>query len=354
MPDETPKPHRGAVANPANRFVAAQRAHDAEFADLDPAEEPGPRTQFLDDASQSILSHNESPDVGFTWSVNAYRGCEHGCSYCYARPTHEYLGYGAGIDFESRILVKRRAPELLREALSKPSWKPEAIAMSGVTDCYQPAERRLGITRGCLAVLADFRNPVVIVTKNALVARDLDLLAELARHQAVAVYVSLTTLDPGLRSVLEPRASPPAARLEAIRRLSAAGVPVGILMAPIIPAINDHEIPRVVEAAVKAGARYASHTLLRLPLSVRPVFLDWLRRNFPDREAKVLGQLRDFRDGALSSAEFGDRMRGTGAAAERLSQMFAVAKRRHGIHGSRPELSTAAFRRVEPGQLELL
>lgn len=354
MPEEIPSPRRGALANPASRFLAVQRAHDAEFADIDPAGEPLPRTQFLSDASQSILSRNDSPDVGFTWSVNPYRGCEHGCAYCYARPTHEYLGYGAGIDFESRILVKHDAPALLRDALSKPSWKPEVIAFSGVTDCYQPVERRLGLTRSCLAVLAEFRNPVVVVTKNALVARDVDLLSELARHRAVAVFVSLTTLDPALRSVLEPRASPPAARLEAIRRLSAAGIPTGILMAPVIPAINDHEVLRVVEAAVRAGAGFASHTVLRLPLSVRPVFLDWLHRHFPDREEKVLGQLRAFREGGLNDASFGQRMRGTGAAADRLSAAFRVARRRHGIEGRFPELSTAAFRRVEPDQPELL
>ncbi len=353
MSDGNSKPRRGALANPANRFLALQRSHDADFADIDPAEEPLTVTRFLPDASQSVLSRNDSPDVGFAWSVNPYRGCEHGCAYCYARPTHEYLGYGAGIDFESRILVKHDAPVLLRDALSKPSWTPEAIALSGVTDCYQPVERRLGLTRRCLAVLAEFRNPTVIITKNALVARDIDLLSELARHRAVAVFVSLTTLDPGLRSVLEPRASPPAARLEAIRRLADAGVPVGILMAPIIPAINDHEIPRVVEAAVRAGAAYASYTLLRLPLSVRPVFLEWLRRHFSDREAKVLGQLREFRDGGLNAAGFGDRMRGTGPAADRLAALFAVAKRRHGIGTAFPELSAAAFRRVEPGQPEL-
>ncbi len=354
MAPDSPAPHRGALVNPANRFLVVQRAHDDAFADLDPAEEPAAQTQFIDDHTQSILSRNDSPDVGFTWSVNPYRGCEHGCSYCYARPTHEYLGYGAGIDFESRILVKRQAPELLRAELARPGWSPDVIALSGVTDCYQPIERRLGLTRQCLGVLAEFRNPVVIVTKNALVVRDLDILVELARHQAVAVFISLTTLDPGLRAVLEPRASPPAARLEAIRRLAAAGVPVGILAAPMIPALNDHELPRLVGAAVAAGAQYASYTVLRLPLSVRPVFLDWLERHYPDRRDKILNQLREYREGALNKSDFGNRMRGTGAVADRLSALFAVICRRQGIAGNRPSLSTAAFRRVEPGQLELL
>jgi DNA repair photolyase len=345
--------HRGAGTNPPNRFLHTRRAYDPDIADLDPADEPATRTQFIPDLTQSILSRNDSPDVGFTWSANPYRGCEHGCAYCYARPTHEYLGYNAGIDFESRILVKHRAAELLRAELAKPSWKPDVIALSGVTDCYQPVERKLHITRDCLAVLAEFRNPVTIVTKNALVARDVDILADLAQHRAAAVCISLTTLDPELRTVLEPRASPPAARLLAIRRLADAGVPVGVLCAPLIPAINDHEVPRLLEAAASAGATFASYTVLRLPLAVEPIFLDWLQRHFPDRRDKVLGQLRDFRDGALNRSEFGERMRGTGAAADRLSQLFKVSARRHRMDHAWPEPSTAAFRRVIPGQPEL-
>ena len=353
--DVRPEPphHRGAGTAPPNRFLSTHREADPEIADLDPAEEPSPRTEFLPDLTQTLLSRNDSPDVGFTWSANPYRGCEHGCAYCYARPTHEYLGYNAGIDFESRILVKHRAAELLRAELSKPSWKPEVIALSGVTDCYQPIERRLQITRACLAVLAEFRNPVTIITKNALVARDTDHLAELARHRASAVFISLPTLDPDLRSILEPRASPPAARLRAIRQLVDAGVPVGVFCAPIIPAINDHEIPRVLEAAAAAGASYASYTVLRLPLAVEPIFLDWLQRHFPDRREKVLNQLREFREGALNRSNFGERMRGTGAAADRLSQFFKLAARKHGFAEGWPEPSGAAFRRREPGQLEM-
>ena len=345
--------HRGAGTNPPNRFLHTRRAYDPDIADLDPAEEPATRTQFLPDLAQSILSRNDSPDVGFTWSANPYRGCEHGCAYCYARPTHEYLGYNAGIDFESRILVQHRAAELLRSELARPSWKPDVIALSGVTDCYQPVERKLHLTRDCLAVLAEFRNPVTLVTKNALVARDVDILAELARYRAAAVCISLTTLDPELRTILEPRASPPAARLLAIRRLADAGVPVGVLCAPLIPAINDHEVPRLLEAAANAGATFASYTVLRLPLAVEPIFLDWLQRHFPDRRDKVLGQLRDFREGALNRSAFGERMRGTGAAADRLSQLFKLSARRHRLDHAWPEPSTAAFRRVLPGQPEL-
>jgi DNA repair photolyase len=242
---------------------------------------------------------------------------------------------------------------LLRAELSKPSWKPDLITMSGVTDCYQPVERKLKLTRRCLEVLAEFRNPVGIVTKNALVARDIDFLAELARYKAITVCISLTSLNPELRRILEPRASPPTARLAAVRALAQAGVPVGILAAPMIPAINDHELPTIIKAAAEAGAAFASYTVLRLPLTVRPVFLEWLERHFPDRRDKVLNQLRDYRDGALNRSEFGERMRGTGAAADRLSQLFHVSIKRYGISDRWPEVSTASFRRVQKGQLEM-
>lgn len=218
-------PARGAAGNPANRFEKIHLEPDAEW---NPEEEPLPRTVFLKDHSSTIITYNDSPDVGFEASVNPYRGCEHGCIYCYARPTHEYLGFSSGLDFETKIMVKERAPELLREELSSPKWKPQTIAISGVTDCYQPVERRLKLTRGCLEVLAEFRNPVGIVTKNHLITRDLDVLGELARHRCAAVFVSVTTLDTDLRKVMEPRTSPPASRLATIEALSRAGVPVGV------------------------------------------------------------------------------------------------------------------------------
>ena len=255
--------------NPPNRFEAISLERDADW---DPAEEPVLATRFLRDHSASVITYNDSLDVGFSASLNPYRGCEHGCIYCYARPTHEYLGFSAGLDFESRILVKEEAPELLRRELAAPKWKPQTLALSGVTDPYQPIERKLLLTRRCLAVLAECRNPVCLVTKNQLVTRDLDHLCELARHRAVCVCVSLTTLDPELRRVLEPRTSPPAARLAAIRELSAANVPVGVLIAPIIPAINDHELPQLLAAAAAAGARFAGYVVLRLPLAVAPLF----------------------------------------------------------------------------------
>src|SRR5882724_3845919 len=255
-------PSRGAGGNPPNRF---DTIHIEPDADWDPEQDPLPRTQFLKDNSSTIIAYNDSPDVGFEASINPYRGCEHGCIYCYARPFHEYLGFSSGLDFESKIMVKTDAPRLLREELASPKWKPQVIGMSGVTDCYQPVERRLKLTRGCLEVLAECRNPVAIITKNLLVTRDIDLLAELARHRAVAVFISLTTLDTELRKLMEPRTSPPAARLRAIETLSQAGIPVGVLIAPVIPGLNDHEIPSLVEAAANAGARSAGHVMLRLP-----------------------------------------------------------------------------------------
>lgn len=349
---------RGTVENPPNRFERLSIESDdgawEEIAATDPDFEPRRvRTEFLRDDSQSILSSNTSPDIGFTHSLNPYRGCEHGCAYCYARPYHEYLGYSSGIDFESRILVKERAPELLEEELAKKSWRPTPLACSGVTDCYQPIERRLEITRRCLAVLADFRQPVGIITKNALVTRDLDLLAELAAHGAAKVVLSLTTLDAELASVLEPRASRPAARLAAMRTLSDAGIPVGASIAPIIPGLNDHEIPALTEAAAAHGASSASGTMLRLPYAVKDVFAAWLERFEPGRKDLILARIREVRDGKLNDTDYGNRMTGTGPLAEQIAQLLRISKRRAGLDRPRVPLSTAAFRRRTPGQMEL-
>ncbi len=344
-------PRRGAVSQPPNRFAATYREALPDLEDLEP--EPLPSTEFLPDHSVSLITFNDSPDLGFAASLNPYRGCEHGCIYCYARPTHEYLGYSAGLDFESRILVKTRAPELLRRELAAPGWKPQGLALSGVTDPYQPVERRLGLTRRCLEVLAEFRQPVQVVTKNHLVTRDADLLAELARHRAAAVAISLTTLDPALRAVLEPRTSPPAARLAAMRALAAAGVPVGMLLAPVIPGLNEHEIPRLLSAAAEAGARFAAWQMLRLPLAVAPLFVAWLERHFPDRRDKVLGRIRAVRGGRLNDPRFGTRMSGEGPAAVQVERLFEVACRRAGISRDWPGLSTAAFRRPGGTQLEM-
>ncbi len=341
---------RGAAENPPNRFEKISLERDPDWNDPD---EPAPQTQFFKDHSDSIINTNDSPDVGFEASVNPYRGCEHGCIYCYARPFHEYLGFSAGLDFETKIMVKENAPELLRRELLSPKWKPKVIALSGVTDCYQPVERKLKLTRRCLEVLAEFRNPTAIVTKNHLVTRDVDVLKELARHNAAAVFVSVTTLDAELRKVMEPRTSPPAGRLSAIETLSKAGVPAGVLAAPVIPGLTDHEMPSIIAAAVKAGAQFAGYVVLRLPYAVAPLFEQWLARNFPDRKEKVLNRIRAIRGGQLNDSRFDARMTGEGIFAEQIEATFRVVCRKAGIEGMRPNLSIASFKRPAGRQFEL-
>jgi DNA repair photolyase len=343
-------PARGAGSNPPNRFEHLTLVRDADW---DPEADPLPRTQFFRDRSSSVISYNDSPDIGYEASLNPYRGCEHGCIYCYARPTHEYLGFSSGLDFETKIMVKEDAPKLLRQELSSPGWVPKVIALSGVTDPYQPIERRLRLTRACLEVLAEFRNPVTVVTKNSLVTRDLDLLAELAGCQAAAVFISVTTLDTELRRILEPRTSPPAARLATIGALAKAGVPTGVLVAPVIPGLTDHEIPAILAAAAAAGATFAAHTILRLPYAVAPLFEEWLARHLPEKKDKVLHRIRALRRGKLNNSEFGLRMTGEGIFAQQISRLFDVACRKAGWSGREPELSTAYFRRPGGAQLEL-
>jgi DNA repair photolyase len=346
--------HRGAAENPPNRFEKIHLELDEDWNPEDDEDVgPEPRTQFFKDHSQTLISRNDSPDIGFQASLNPYRGCEHGCIYCYARPFHEYLGFSAGLDFESKIMVKENAPELLRAELSSPKWQPQVIFLSGVTDCYQPVERKLKLTRRCLEVLAEFRNPVFIVTKNRLVTRDIDLLAELARHQAVGVLLSITTLDSELRKVMEPRTSPPAARLAAIHELANAGIPAGVNVAPIIPGLTEHETPAILKAAAEAGATSAGYTVVRLPHAVAPLFEKWLERHFPDRKEKVLNRLRAMRGGKLYDAQWGKRFSGEGIFAEQIAQMFEVARRKAGIKNDGGELSTAAFRRAGCVQLSL-
>lgn len=337
---------RGAAIDPVHRFTRHEIAWDGDELDFEEATGEGApeRTWVFRDASRSVLSRNTSPDIPFDVSLNPYRGCEHGCSYCYSRPTHEYLGLSAGLDFERRIFAKPDAPALLAAAFAKPSWRPRQLAMSGVTDPYQPVERLLGITRGCLAVLAAHRHPVGLITKNALVVRDVDLLAELARWGAVRVAVSITTLDEELRRRLEPRTSSARARLEAIRTLTEAGVPVGVNVAPVIPGLNDHAVPAILAAAADHGAQGAAWTLLRLPGAVEPIFVDWLREHAPLRADRVLARVRETRGGALSDARFGHRHRGDGVYARQLGQLFDVHRRRSGLDRSWPPLSTLHFR----------
>jgi DNA repair photolyase len=331
---------RGAHANPPNRFTLLMREPDPEVGRVP--------TRYLVDSSASIISENDSPDIPFRYSLNPYRGCQHGCAFCYARPTHEYLGLGAGIDFEAVIFVKQDAPGLFRDFLNRPGWRPESITLSGVTDPYQPCERDYRLTRGCLEVALEACQPLSLITRSALIERDLDLLAPLAAGRLVHVAISLTTLDADLARSMEPRASIPAARLRAIRALTDAGVPVRAFVAPIIPGLNDHEIPATLEAARAAGAHAASYILLRLPLTVAPVFLDWLRREQPGRADRVEARIRDTRGGKLNEPAFGRRMRGTGETAEQIRQLFRLFARKHGLDGKLPDYDCSRFRPPRP------
>lgn len=354
FPAGTWHPGRGTARNPTNRFEHTRTERDPDDADQwNPDEQSAPGTTFTDDRTQSVITYNDSPDIPFDASLNPYRGCEHGCSYCYARPYHEYLGLSAGIDFESRILVKREAPALLRTELSAPKWRPQTLNLSGVTDCYQPAERTFRITRACLEVLAEFRNPVAIITKNRLVTRDVDVLQQLAQHHAAAVTISITTLRQDLAAHLEPRASAPRARLAAIRTLADAGIPVGVNIAPIIPGLNDHEIPTIMRAAAEHGATHAGYTLVRLPHAVKDLFSDWLDRHAPAAKHKVLTAIAACRQGELNDSRFGDRMRGEGPIAQLIADQFRLQRTRHGLDRGWPTLNTAAFRSPHGKQLSI-
>lgn len=338
---------RGAAIQPPNRYLPVHFERDLDQVEWDTeylADLGRPPTQYLPDDSQSIVAENDSPDVGFRYSVNPYRGCSHGCSYCYARPGHEYLGLSAGLDFETKILVKHRAAELLREFLARSSWQPETIAFSGVTDCYQPAEREFRITRSCLAVAAECHQPIGIVTKNALVCRDIDLLAQLAAHNAVRVGISITTLDASLARVMEPRTSSPAARLRAIRELTIAGIPTQVMTAPIIPGLNDSEVPAILAAAREAGATNAAYVLLRLPTTVLPVFVDWLERTQPTKAERVQSFIRSTRNGCLNDSTFRRRQVGTGTLAEMIADSFRIWCAKLGYAEKHAPLNADAFR----------
>lgn len=356
MPNELERHGRGAQADPPNRFEAVHAERDFEqLAEGDSPNERPVKTQFLVDHSRSIVSENDSPDIPFRYSVNPYRGCEHGCAYCYARPTHEYLGFNAGLDFESRILVKERAPELLRDWLARDTYQPEWIAFSGVTDCYQPAERRFELTRRCLQIAAECGQPIGIVTKNALVARDLDVLQPMAERRTARVLLSVTTLDAELARTLEPRTSSPEARLRTIRELSAAGVEVGVMIGPVIPGLNDIEIPAILQAAKEAGAVMAAYVLLRLPLTVRPVFTDWLAKAMPSKQDKIESLIRQCRGGEMNDSQFGRRRLGEGQIAEQIAQTFRVFAKKYELDRKVAPLETRFFKHPPPssGQLRL-
>ena len=337
---------RGAGSNSVERFAAWRRVEDAQDPAW-PADDPppgGPDTQVHLVAARSIISRNSSPDVPFEQSINPYQGCEHGCIYCYARPTHAYLDLSPGMDFETRIFAKTNAAERLRAELAKPGYQPKLIALGANTDPYQPAERKLRISRAVLEVLSECNHPVGITTKSALVERDIDLLAPLAARGLARVFLSIGTLRPSLARILEPRANAPARRLEAVRRLTDAGVPTGVIVAPLIPAINDNEIEQVLEAASAAGACSAHYVVLRLPLEVRELFEEWLQQHYPQRAEHVMSLVRQMRGGRNNDARFGHRMHGTGEFATLIEQRFRLAARRSRLNAAPPSLDTSQFR----------
>ena len=343
---------RGAQINPPNRFEPVRLSVLGETLDDAAREHPEGkqvRTVVLFDRARTIINPVDSPDVGMKWTINPYRGCEHGCIYCYARPTHETFGLSCGLDFETKLFAKHDAPALLRRELANPKWRGEGITMSGITDPYQPIERKLRITRACLGIMAECGQPVSIITKNRLVTRDIDLLGSLASRGAAAVFISLTTLDPELSAKMEPRASSPRDRLKAMEELSAAGIPVGVMTAPIVPGLTDQEIPALIEAAASAGATRAGWVLLRLPWQIKDVFLEWARREFPDRAGKVESRIRDMRGGKLYDARARIRQRGEGPWAAQIAALHELACKRHGMTNDRLTLSSDSFQHPELG-----
>lgn len=341
---------RGSSTNPRHRFTNKEIEYDID-------EKTGqlrkPERKILTDHTKGIISKNKSPDIPFDVSINPYRGCEHGCAYCYARPTHEFLGMSPGLDFETKIVAKYSAPDLLRETLSSKSWKPQTLVMSSVTDPYQPVEKDLEITRKCVSVLAECRHPLVIITKNYGVTRDIDFLQTLASVSAVRVILSITSLDKDLIGTLEPRTSRPEKRLKAVKELTNAGIPVHVNVAPIIPGLTDDEIVPIMEEAKNAGAESVSYTILRLPYSVKDLFMKWLDDHQPNRKQKVIHKLKSLKNGRLNRSEFGERFRGEGAYAEQIRQLFEIHKKRLGLNENTYSMNKRAFRRPQTDQLTL-
>lgn len=336
---------RGAQIRPANRFLQARYVTDFPEG-LDEANHHKPATQVFEEQARTIVNHVTSPDLGMTYSLNPYQGCEHGCIYCYARNTHEYYGFDAGLDFESKIIVKRNAPRLLEKQLHSPSWRVAPISISGNTDCYQPLERTYRLTRELLIILARHRHPVSIITKNSLILRDLDVLQDLAAQHLVHVYISVTTLDESLRSKMEPRTASAVKRLQTIRGLAEKKIPAGVMCAPMIPGLNHHEVPAILKAAGEAGAVGAGMQVVRLNGSLGRLFEDWLRKNFPDRFHKVWNQICALHGGTVNDSQFGRRLRGTGAAADSTDQLFRVARRKYFEGRNFPPYDLTRFRRT--------
>jgi DNA repair photolyase len=343
---------RGAVSNATGRFEPERREQfDDGWDSLDDLEPF--KTEIREETVKTIIAFNESPDIGFDRSINTYRGCEHGCIYCYARPSHAYWGYSAGLDFETKLTAKANAVEALERELSKPGYSPAAIMLGANTDVYQPIERARKLTRGILEILDKYSHPVAIVTKSVLVLRDLDILSRMAARELVKVAISVTTLDRRLARKMEPRASTPEKRIEAIRQLSAARVPVAVMAAPLIPAVNDHELERILKTAAEAGAVEAAYVLLRLPLEISPLFQEWLEANFPGRARRVMSLVRSMRGGKDYVSRFGERQRGTGPYAEQIGARFEAALKRYGLNKRHLRLRTDLFNGHKPAQLSL-
>lgn len=348
-----PRKGRGATLSPTPRFVDTERASfDDGWGSAD--ETPAPLvTTVTHERAQSLINRNQSPDLPFNQSVNPYRGCEHGCVYCYARPAHAYVDLSPGLDFESRLFAKPDAAAVLRRELAKPGYRCESIALGGNTDVYQPIERKLGITRAIIEVLAECGHPFSIVTKSSLVERDIDLLAPLAARDLVQVFVSVTTLDRELARRMEPRAAAPQRRIETQRRLAAAGIPTGVMFAPVIPALNDHELEKVLEHAAQAGCRYAGYVMLRLPREVNPLFKDWLGTHYPLKYERVMHRIQDVRGGEESDSRFSSRMKGEGVFAQLVAQRFARACRSLDLNKSRYQMDVRQFRPPRPDSPQL-
>jgi DNA repair photolyase len=347
---QNPKRGRGASGNPINRFEGNYLDYDL---DEESGEKPSVKMQLIADHSKEIISYNSSPDVPFNAGINVYRGCEHGCIYCYARPFHEYLGFSVGLDFETKIMVKYEAPKLLEKTFRSKKWEPQIVAMSGVTDCYQPIERKLQLTRECLKVFSEYRNPVGIITKNHLITRDIDILKELSAYNAVSTTISITSLDNKITNVMEPRTSRPYKRLKAIEELANAGIPVSVNVAPIIPGLTDHECAEILKSAADAGAQRASYIIVRLPFKVKELFEDWLEQYFPDRKEKILKKLIEMRGGTLYKSDFKTRMKAEGLVAKQIGDLFKVQCNRHGLNKSLFSLSTEQFKKTHSEQLTL-
>jgi len=348
----SPVKGRGTAWQLAHRFQREDRqVFDDGWGTVDEqlAEAPvSPDTQVIHEQVKSILAANDSSDIPFDLSINPYRGCEHGCIYCYARPTHSYLNLSPGLDFETRIVAKTNAAQRLREALSARRYQPLPLNIGSATDAYQPAERQLRITRSVIEVLSEFQHAFSIITKSSGIERDIDLIAPMAQRRLAAAYVSITTLDTQLARVMEPRAASPLRRLQTIRKLAEAGIPVGVSVSPVIPFLNEPELERILEAAAEAGAKSAFSIVIRLPWEVNPLFQQWLQQHFPDRAARIMARIRDMRDGADNSSQFGERMTGEGVWAQLLAQRFAKACDRLGLNRDRVELDLSQFRRPEP------